>query len=658
MKKIDKVADAKFVVKHIFFLDGTPEDFDADVLINVLKVADDLYFNEQASIIDDAQYDYLKQMAERLDPDNTYFIGVGSDVRGGKVKLPHSMGSLTQSYEGDVEKWVEKYKLYTEKVCISDKMDGVSALALYNGRNFHIAYSRGNGTEGADISRHFRKMKNVPTNVTTTIIEAVRGEVIISESNFQTICAKGLKSRSGDTYKNARNAIAGIMNASSNPDWVYDYIDFVAYEVVNPNYWSKDVQFENLKNNGFQTAPAFVVDGRRLNDSTLVDIITARREATEYAIDGIVLEVNDADMRRKINPTKDTLNPEFARKYKVASDDNSAVVTVMGVHWNVSKSGYLKPRIEIEPVELMGVTITYATGFNAKFIIENKVGPGATVRITRSGDVIPFVQEVIQPSDAYAHESFAGAMLDKFGRWDWTDTMVDAFLLDDHPDIAIERAKDFFATIDAPVLREGNINKLFEAGFDTPSKIIKATKNEMVSALGENGKKAYDGLREKLTDIPVYTLMAATGEFGRGVGVRKLKALYNAAKGDIAKFANKQFICGVEGFEEKTAARILNGKDRWNAFFTDVIDYVTPAPYVEKTSVGGSMMNQFVVFTGFRNSELEQQVVDQGGTMQSGVSKKTTIVVAADPHENSTKLKKARDAGIKIMSLVEFTDLM
>jgi DNA ligase (NAD+) len=392
----DSLKKAKLIAKELFILDGNIEDYTVTDLILVLQTADDLYFNENESFLADDQYDVIKQYANRLDGSNPYFIGVGSEVRGGKIELPYQMGSLTQSYEGDVEKWVEKYKLFTEKICISDKLDGVSALAQYANRNFQIAFSRGDGVEGADISRHLRKMKSVPKNVPTATLEAVRGEIIISEDNFKLMCEHSAKV-GGRIYKNARNAVAGIMNASSNPDWMYDYIDFVAYEVVNPNFWSKDVQFENLKNYGFKTAPAFIFDGRRLNDDVLVQLVNSRRDSNKYAIDGIVLEVNDADLRRKINPTKDTLNPEFARKYKVASTDNVAIATVVDVHWNVSKTGYLKPRVEIEPVDLVGVTITYATGFNAKFIFDNKVGPGAKVKITRSGDVIPLILEVVVP---------------------------------------------------------------------------------------------------------------------------------------------------------------------------------------------------------------------------------------------------------------------
>lgn len=652
------LTQAKIFARDVFELDYDIEDADGEDIINALTCADDLYFNDQESFLTDEQYDTLKRIAERLNSSDEYFVGIGSKVRGGKIKLPYKMGSLTQSYEGDVEKWVDKYKLHTEKIIISDKLDGVSALVLYNHKQFQIAYSRGDGFEGADISRHLRKFTSVPNTVSSSNIIAVRGEIIISEENFKKVCDLRIKSRSGEPYKNARNAVAGMMNSSTNPESLYQYLDFIAYELVDPAFMSKDEQLELLKRNGFSTVKAKIYDGGRLNDNSLIDILTDRREHTQYDIDGIVLEINDADLRKKINPSKETLNPEYARKYKIASEDNMAIVNVVNVHWNVSKTGYLKPRVEIEPVDLMGVTITFATGFNTKFIFENRIGPGAKVRITRAGDVIPFITEVIEPSHNEKYNDWFNAKLSTFGEWQWTETSVDTYLISDHPDIALERAKDFFMTIDAPILREGNIVKLFEAGFDTPVKIIKASRVEMISILGENGKKAYDGLREKLNNIPEYVLMAASGEFGRGVGVRKLKKLYEAAKGSTLMFWDKEFVCSVEGFDEKTANRILAGRVPWEHFCYDVLDCVTLKPYEEKQSVDGNLSGQIFVFTGFRDKVLQQKIEDVGGSVADSYSKKVTCVVAKDPSENSGKLQKAHKDGIKVIGINEAWEMV
>lgn len=385
------------IAQQMFVL-GSVEDFDLEKILEVLQTADDLYTNDGDSFMTDAQYDALKLYAHGLNPSHVYFTGVGSSVRGGKVKLPYKMGSLTQAYEGDIEGWIAKHKLADKELVITEKLDGVSVLIVYGeGGRFQIAYSRGDGVEGADISRHISKITGVPIRVASREPMVIRAEAIISKSNFKKVQPL-VKNRAGQQYKNARNMMAGLMNAEQNPELVYDYIDVVAYEIISPVGKDKIDQLKELYEDNQFVIPAHDnVIGKELNDHFLTKRISDLRAESDYEIDGIVIDVNDYALRQKINPTKDTLNPEFARKYKVADESNYAEPTIIDIELNVSKDGYVKPVLVFTPVELVGVTISRCTGFNMKFIRDNKLGPGAKIKITRSGDVIPYVTAVISP---------------------------------------------------------------------------------------------------------------------------------------------------------------------------------------------------------------------------------------------------------------------
>jgi len=363
-------------------------------LVDALTRADDLYHNGEEPIVEDNVYDIAKRYAYSHNPAHVYFTGIGSDVRGGKVKLPFQMGSLDQVYEGEIEDWVSKNNLQSAMILITDKLDGTSAMIIYgDDGELQIAYSRGNGLEGADITRHIKQIASVPNKVSGPMV--VRAEVIIAKPKFNPL--KSVQKRSsGDDYKNPRNAVAGIMNSKTNKTAAYQYIDVVAYEVVGNN-WSKEGQLELLNREGFIIPGYALWAGDDFNDSYLTDYLNRRRDTSQYELDGVVLDANAEDVRSRMNPTKTTLNPAYAIKYKVASTDNIKNVRVVEVEWNVSKHGYLKPRVRIEPTEMMGVTIQHATGFNAKFIKENGIGPGAIVKITRSGDVIPLILSVIEP---------------------------------------------------------------------------------------------------------------------------------------------------------------------------------------------------------------------------------------------------------------------
>lgn len=634
------------------FILGSFEDYPIEVLVEALRSADDLYANEGESFFTDEQYDTLKQYVTASDPSNVYLTGVGSSIRGGKIKLPYKMGSLTQAYEGDMQKWVEKHNLKKEELVVTEKLDGVSVLIVYGeGGKFQIAYSRGDGLEGADVSRHISKIESVPTRVASREPMVIRAEVIISKKNFKKVQPL-VKSRSGKQYKNARNMMAGVMNASENSEVVYDYIDVVAYEIISPAGMDKSKQLRILYEDNQFVIPRYVdLKGQQLTDDNLTQWLTEFRDESSYEIDGVVVEVDLANLRKKINPSKDTLNPEYARKYKVADASNLAIATVVDVEWNISKDGYLKPRVKITPVELVGVTVQHATGFNAKFIKENKIGPGAQIKITRSGDVIPFILEVVKPASR-------GQMPTQDA--EWTKTGVDLVLKNagENSTAKFETLNDFFMSIDAPHLREGNLQKIFDAGFETPESVIELTQEDLSSLLGSTiiGRKVFVGLRNKLTNIPLYVLMGSYSAFGRGVGVRKMKKLYEAFDGDMTKCAKVPNILMVEGFEQKTASKIVMGYPKFETFLNKIKKYVTIAKYEAKK--GGSLSGQTFVFTGFRSKELEKAVEEKGGKMGSAVSNKTTYLVAEDKDSTSGKATKARELGVKVIGVEELNKLL
>lgn len=619
-------------------------DITHDDIFETLKAADDAYHNGPSPIMTDAEFDTLRKYAESAHPHHVYFTGVGADVRGGKIKLPYQMGSLDQVEVGEIEDWIARWNLDKENITITDKLDGTSAMVVYDGNgDLQIAYSRGNGVEGADITRHIKHL--VPTKVSTPHL-VVRGEVIISKTAFPILVGK-VMSRSGQPYKNARNMVAGLMNADKNNDIVYDYMDFVAYEILKYE-GNKNVMLKYLMDDGFDIPYSVVWRGEELNDEDLAQYLNDRRAEVQYEIDGLVLDVNSLDKRNQMNPTRDTLNPAYAVKYKVADASNIAVTTVKSVTWNVSKHAYLKPQVNVEPVQLVGVTVSNATGFNAKFIKDNNIGPGAQIQITRSGDVIPFIQKVVTPADM---------PLMPEGDWHWSENAVDAILDDaDGVDtVDVKSITSFFSSIEAPHLKEGNVVKLYEAGYNTVESIINASASDLVNVIGSNGQKIYDGVHVKLTNIPLYKIIGAYST-ERGIGVRKIKKLQDALGRENLFTGNATIFADVDGFDEKTAARAQTALEAFHALLNKCGDHITIAEDV--VVEGGGLSGEKIAFTGFRDRELQEKVERLGGIMQSSVSSKTTILVASNPNSTSGKMKKARDAGAKIMCIDEFKELV
>lgn len=613
-------------------------------LVSQLKTHDAAYADGEPTITD-ALYDAMYLHAQRLYPANVYFTGVGSAVRGGKIKLPYTMGSLNQVQIGEIEDWVNKNGLEDETFIISDKLDGVSGMLVYgDDGDLQIAYSRGDGIQGADITRHALQMLSIPMGDVDRMV--VRGEFIIEKYLFEDF-KKVASARSGREYKNPRNALAGKLNASENPPEIYNYIDFIAYEIVGSKL-NKETQLQRLIDNGFLVPYYIGADGVDLSDEALAKMIENRREFGGYEIDGIVIEVNAAFKRGVLESevTRDTLNPAYAIKYKVEDASNIADSKVVEVEWNPSKHGYLKPRVRIEPVEIQGTTVQYATGFNAKFVFDNKIGPGAVVTISRQGDVIPNITKVLSPGSVQGPEC----------DWLWSENEVDAIQGEKSVVQHIKSNADFFEKIGAPLLRYKSIDKLNSWGFDTIEKIIEMTRNEMRQNLGKNGEKAYDALHAILQDIPGHVLAGAYS-IERGIGIRKMKKIFDHFNNELDSIAEASVedIMDVEGFDEKTAKLAVTAL---YDFFVLLDDCENLIKIKDESSFDNQLDGTKFCFTGYRNKHLQQLIEDAGGSVSSSVSKNTDYVVAKDVNSNSGKAKKGRDLGLPIIDEEKLISLL
>ena len=645
---------SKIVIQELTDADDF-DDFDIPVIVNALQNADDMYENGDEPLFTDAKYDAIKLYLTSVDPKNDYLQAIGSDVRGGKVTLPHAMGSLTQAYtEHDFVLWRTKHNIPDDAlVVVTDKEDGMSASVMYNNQGeLRIGFSRGNGVQGADITRHLRKLKQLPQKVSEPNLE-LRCELIISKSNFDYLKTRIFRS-DGQAYKNPRNMISGLMNSSEAADLSYQFIDAIVYHDWNGDTTSssKTLQFLDFVKMGFKIPGWHTLRVDQLTDETLSTFVAKRKQESEFELDGVVIELNDPDLRKRINPSKDTLNPEYARKYKISDAANTAMAVVDFVELRISKRGYIIPRVHFHPVAMAGITCTHATGYNMNYILANNIGPGAKVWVRRCGDVVPNIDGFIAPSN---NMQLVLDDLEDQGNWHWTvndkKEQVHAVLDDDHEDVGVKLAVAFFTSIKVEGLKLATCRKLYEAGFNTLDKVINATSDDIGFTIGSytTGDKIYKSLHERLSDISEPLFVGATGMFGRGVGVRKIKKLYEALGQSMYDLKPGQTI-PVEGFDTKTADKFTNGLPVYKEFYALVKDKVK----FSVPNAGGHLDGHNIVFTGFRNAALQAKIEKAGGNVSDSVSKNTTLLIALDPEDISTgKSKKADKLGIKIVGLAE-----
>ena len=212
------------------------------------------------------------------------------------------------------------------------------------------------------------------------------------------------------------------------------------------------------------------------------------RENYDYDIDGIIV----ADDKKYPRTSK---NPKHAFAFKTVLDDQIVESKVVNVIWSPSKDGYLKPKVQIQPVKLGGAVIQYATLHNAEFVIKNKIGLGAVVQIIRSGDVIPKVEKVIKPA--------SNIKMPTQYEFKWNSTKKDLILLnsEDNDIVKLKIFDDFFNKLDVNGLGRGNIQRIMNAGFKTIPQILTMTIQDFMKVEGFKEKmstKVYNSIHKKL----------------------------------------------------------------------------------------------------------------------------------------------------------------
>lgn len=339
--------------------------------------------------ISDEEFDKLTDELRELHPESEILNKTGwgyEPTIGEKVQHRYQkMGSLDKTREWSGIPDIFKNR---EPVCISQKLDGLSAVAYYRNGNFYQGVTRGNGEVGIDITNKMERL--VPSHI-EGFTGAVRGELIIPVENWNK-----MKEENPDLIS-ARNTAAGIINRNEITEDL-DNIVFCVYKVVGCEGnlpFSNTLEMRKFLQDNFENVVTTEYPILSSEDfwNTHAEYTFEKMKEKGYAIDGLVLTVNKFDV-------KDNGAVEYTEiAYKFATE--TAESKVVKVEWNLSRLGTMKPVVIIEPVELDGARIQRATGFNAKYVNENKIDTGAVIEIMRSGSVIPDIQRVIDPAPVY-----------------------------------------------------------------------------------------------------------------------------------------------------------------------------------------------------------------------------------------------------------------
>ena len=667
----------------------------SQIISDILKYAVNVYYNstldDKVVRLTDDEYDSLLATLKRMSPRTFATVNtIGAPVSGKvKVKLPCNMGSLNKvkPHTGFLQKWLAKVK--PPSCNVSTKKDGVSGLFRVSNRDKFL-YTRGDGTFGGDISSlipYIPCLANFELDDDIDIM--IRGELIISKFDFE---------KYSDLTDNARNMCSGLVNSKHLDTEKLADVRYVVYELITDEPIPISEQFEILEELGFEVVNNVNMNPEEMTDKALQDLLVKWRDESLYMIDGLVVTSNTPNERNTSG------NPDYAFAFKDYDPSQIADVEVIDVEWSLSKDGLFKPVLLLKTTLLSGANISHVTAFNAKFIVENDIGPGSVVKLVRSGEVIPYILEVVKSTEAKLPDC----------PFIWNKTQVDILVdpesldQDTQDQINIKILANFFKKLSIKYMGEKTIERIYETGFETMADILNASIDDLckVRRFGRPlATKVYDEMHAGIECVDLAKLMAASNVFGHGMGETVLSSILKnfpdlmdvrtvvesdirdiegvgpiRARQFVEKFEEfRTFLAGVpmiqwyinEGVPIVTNSNGVGpsrGKEEVDEeeFDPNELSFPSQSGASEGAEEGeidpndplitDELQGKVVVFSGFRNRDWEFYIQQMGGQVKPSFTKATNLVIIKDYSKKTAKIEKAEESGVDIMTCDEFSE--
>ncbi len=632
------------------------------------KWAYEYYVQDAPSVSDreyDALYDELKELERetgvRLPDSPTRRVG-GEPI---KAFARHThiapLFSLDKAVtEDELSAFVTRvHKVDPDaRFTVEYKFDGLTMCLTYEDGRFVRATTRGNGREGEDVTAQALTVRSFPLAIPYKGTLEVRGEAIIR----LPVLEEYNREHPDEPLKNARNAAAGAIRnldpkvtASRHPEIIFYDVNYMSDAPVQ----SQQEALAALKKWGFQTFPFLRVCSTFDEVMDAVDEIEVGRKSIDVLTDGAVIKTDSEAVRRRMGYTDKF--PRWAIAYKFEAEEAEAIVEK--VVWQVGRTGKLTPLAFISPVELAGATVRRATLNNFGDLTRKDVKIGSRVLVRRSNEVIPEILGAVSHAEGSVPVQkptvcpACGSPVEEVG--------ANLFCTNRHcPPRIVQKLTHYCSKNAADVegMSEATLALLHERrGVSNFSDLYALTKESFAELEGFKEKKidnllsAIDASRH----IPLDRFLYAIGIDGIGrVAARDLAAFGSVEA--VAALTAEQLVA-LENVGDVTANSVLRYfADEENKVELARLKAAGVVPFVEKRVTEGAFAGENVVLTGglasMTRSEAQQKIEALGGTAQSSVTRKTTLVIAGT--DAGSKLEKARALGIRILDEQEFLAML
>ncbi|MGW4823983.1 NAD-dependent DNA ligase LigA [Streptomyces sp. NPDC004227] len=660
------------------------------------------YYAGGTSPLDDDAYDRLVRGIadwEADHPDQTLPASPTGKVAGGAAEgdVPHTVAMLSldnvfspEQFAAWAASLARRIGHEAERFSVEPKLDGLAVAARYTQGRLIRLITRGDGIAGEDVSHAIGTIEGLPDELTEPVTVEIRGEVLMTTAQFEH-ANEVRTAHGGQPFANPRNAAAGTLRAKDRAYTVP--MTFFGYGLLPTPDTDADVatRLGSLAHSelmaraaelGVNTTAATAVPGVTADtvEQVLARVqeIAALRAQLPFGIDGIVVRADPAADQQAAG--SGSRAPRWAIAYKLPAVEK--ITRLLAVEWNVGRTGIIAPRGVLEPVEIDGSTITYATLHNPADITRRDLRLGDHVMVHRAGDVIPRIEAPVAHLRTGAEQPIVFPEVCPRCGSD-IDTSEERWRCEQGRNCHLVASLSYAAgrdQLDVEGLGTTRVVQLVDAGLVTDlADLFTLTRDQLLS-LERMGETSSDNLLAALATAktqPLSRVLCALGVRGTGRSMSRRIARHFATMDNI-RAADADALQEVEGIGAEKAASIVAELtelapliDKLATAGVNMTELGTTPPSTADADTGtvgapasGPLTGMTVVATGTMTGPLEQLSRNQmnelieraGGRSSSSVSKKTTLVVAGD--NAGSKRAKAEDLGIRLATPDEFAALV
>ena len=635
-------------------------------LVKKLNEAAKAYYQEDREIMSNREYDALYDQLEQMEAEtgivlaDSPTVNVGYEAVDALPKETHESPML--SLDKTKERETLRAFIGTNPTLISWKMDGLTIVLTYENGELQKAVTRGNGIVGEVITNNARTFKNIPLKIAYQGRLVLRGEAIITYSDFERIneTIEDVDAK----YKNPRNLCSGSVRQLNNQITAERNVRFYAFALVSAQdvdmHNSRAYQMEWLKSQGFEVVEYRMVTGESLDEA--MDYFSHAIENNDFPSDGLVALYDDIAYGDSLGSTAKFPRNAFAFKWA----DEIRETTLREIEWSPSRTGLINPIAVFDPVELEGTTVSRASVHNVSIVKELQLGIGDTIQVYKANMIIPQIAENLTRSSNLEIPHICPVCGEE-ARVIQENEVESLYCM--NPDCVAKKIKAFtlFVSRDAmniDGLSEATLEKFIAKGFihdfGDVFEIVKH-REEIVTMEGF-GEKSYDNLIASIDKAKETTLAKVIYSLGiSNIGLSNARVICRHFDDDLDKIrtAEEEEISAIDGIGPVIAKSLTKYfKDPEN---NRKLDHLLGYLHINKEEVSENqtLAGMNFVITGslehFSNrGEAKKLIESLGGKVTGTVTGKTNYLINNDTTSNSSKNKKARELGIPILSEEDF----